>query len=249
MIKGNEGKPHVEGRRVNRVSSAVWPVKVRKVVATGKAAQRRRDWIIQGRWWIIRVSSQTMRVLLIPTTLLVVVSSLLVAFLGLHFWYLLLFPLLLFAALLTLPAFLARRMPAETLSLSPFGQETRSSTGIISLEAQALKSQSGTLSVKRNPGILSSEAPLTPILDDQPLVRVLETYDLRPNERFSTPMSGEETDGYPLMYSNENDFWAYIARTNPQGTNGLSCENLADQGWDAQEMPTPEILKSEQKEL
>ena len=79
MIEDNEGRPHVERRGTNRVSSAVWPLKVRKVVATGKAAQRRRGWIIQGHWWVVLADALAMRVLLIPTTLLVVVSSLLVA--------------------------------------------------------------------------------------------------------------------------------------------------------------------------
>ena len=82
MIERNERRPHVERRGSNRVSSAVWPVKVRKVVATGKAAQRRRDWIIQGRWWVILADALTMRVLLIPTTLLVSTAFSVVAFCG-----------------------------------------------------------------------------------------------------------------------------------------------------------------------
>jgi len=206
MLQNNEGRPHVEGRRSNRVSSAVWPLKVRKVVATGKAAQRRRDWIIQGRWEVVLADALAKRVLLIPTTLLVVLSSLLVAFLGLHFWYLLLFPLLLFAALLTIPAFIASRRPVETLS-SPLSTlaELKSFTGILSSDVQERKSQLGILSAESNQDILSGETPLTPMPVAQPLIRVLETYDLRsqPGEFYLTTLPGEDYGEHSPMYSRE----------------------------------------------
>ena len=87
MIKDDERNPRAAGRYVNRVSSAVWPANIRRVVATGKGAQRRRDWIMQRRWLVILADALSMRALLVLTTLLVVISSLLVAILGLHFWY------------------------------------------------------------------------------------------------------------------------------------------------------------------
>src|ERR1700757_443520 len=129
MLKYSERKPHVEGRPVHRISSAFWPLSTRKSVATGKAAQRRRDWIMQGRWWVILVDALSMRMLLILTTLLVVVSSLVVAIVGLSFWYLLLLPLLLFAVLLFVPSYLASRVPTEVSSprLASFTQELKSS--------------------------------------------------------------------------------------------------------------------------
>ena len=57
MLKDDEQGPRVPWRHVNRVSSAAWPVNRRREVGTGKAAQRRRDWVMQGRWWIILVDT------------------------------------------------------------------------------------------------------------------------------------------------------------------------------------------------
>ena len=249
MIKGGERKPHVEGRHGNRVSSAVWPVNVRRVVATGKAAQRRRDWIMQGRWWIILVDALSMRILFILTTLLVVVSSLLVAALGLHFWYILVAPLLLFALVLIVPIFLASRTIVEaTPPLSAFAQEWKSSTGMLSLYAQELKSNPGFLqelksnpgflqelksnpgylqelksnpgflqALKSNPGVLSGEAPATPMPADPPLVRVLETYDLRgmPVKQALDKRSEGETGTHTAVQYMEREFWKYSAGTEP----------------------------------
>lgn len=240
MIKGSERKPHVEGRHGNRVSSAVWPVSVRRVVATGKAAQRRRDWIMQGRWWIILVDAFSMRILFSLTTLLVVVSSLLVAALGLHFWYILAVPLLLFVLLLIAPLFLARRttMEATPPGLSMFAQEVRSSAGMLSLYAQELRSNPGFLqelksnpgylqelksnpgflqSLKSGPGVLSGEAPATPMPADPPLVRVLETYDLRgmPVKQALEKGSEEEIGIHTAVQYMEREFWKYSSGTEP----------------------------------
>lgn len=216
MIKGGGCQPQVERRRVNRVSSAVWPASTRRGVATGKAAQRRRDWIMQGRWWVILVDALSMRVLLMVTTLLVVISSLLVAILGLSFWYLLLLPLLLFALMLFMPAFLESRASKEmTLpALSAFAQEFKSSAGMLSLYAQELKS---------NSGLLSAEAPSTPMPVDQPLVRVLETFDLRktPIEYFLADRPAEETGEHALVHYVERDFWVYAIRTELPELHGI----------------------------
>lgn len=250
MIKGGERKPHVEGRHGNRVSSAVWPASVRRVVATGKAAQRRRDWIMQGRWWIILADVLSLRILFILTTLLVVVSSLLVAILGLHFWYILVVPLLLFTLLLLAPFFLASRTTVEATppSLSLFTQELRSSTGILSLYAQELRSNPGFLqelksnpgflqelksnpgylqelksnpgflqTLRSSPGVLSGEAPATPMPADPPLVRVLETYDLRsmPAKSALGKNSSEETGKHTATHYMERAFWNYSVGTEP----------------------------------
>lgn len=217
MIKDSERKPHVEGRPVNRVSSAVWPVDVRRVVATGKAAQRRRDWIMQGRWWVILADALSMRVLFVLTTLLVVISSLLVALLGLQFWYILMLPLLLFALTLFVPLYLAGRIPVEAAppTLLTFAQEFRSSTGLLSLHAHELRSNPGYIhELRSSPGLLS---PATPMPADPPLVRVLVTYDLReaPVEHFLEDPPGEETGEYPAMRSVEKHFWRQSSGTEP----------------------------------
>jgi hypothetical protein len=198
MIEKSDEKPHVEKRSANRVSSAVWPASLRRVVATGKAAQRRRDWLMQRRWLVLLVDALSLRVIFVLTTLLVVVSSLLVALLGLAFWYLLLVPLLLFTLLSLLPLFLVSKPPLETppASLATFAQEFKSSTGLFSLSAQEFKSSTGLLSFSSQelysgPGYLhhvpdssallavNGESPATPMPSEPPLVRVLETYDLR----------------------------------------------------------------------
>ncbi len=262
MLKESESKPHVEGRPVNRVSSAVWPLSVRRVVATGKAAQRRRDWIMQGRWWVALADVLPMRVLLVIATLLVVVSSLLVAVLGLRFWFLLPLPLLLFLSVLFLPVFLASRVPPETVpsSFSGLAQELRSSTGLLSLHAQELRSNPGFLQelrsnpgflqdlrsnpgflqelrsnpgflqdLRSNPGLLSSEAPATPMPADQPLVRVLETYDLR--EPQSRQHLGEiarrETGRYRAVRYSDQDAWQ-AAATEPLEEKKETPEGPAD---------------------
>lgn len=242
MLKEGESQPHVERRPVNRVSSAVWPRNARRVVATGKAAQRRRDWIMQGRWWVALADVLPTRVLLVSATLLVVASSLLVAVLGLHFWFLLPLPLLLLLAVLMQPLFLASRMPPETIpsSLSGLAQEMRSSSGLLSLHSQELRSNPGFLQelrsnpgflqdLRSNPGLLSSEAPATPMPADQPLVRVLETYDLREphgRQQLNEP-SRRETGRYRAVRYSDQDAWQ-AASIEPLEEKDEAPENSAD---------------------
>jgi hypothetical protein len=116
------------------------------------------------------------------TTLLVVASSLLVAALGLRFWFLLPLPLLLFLAVLALPLLLAISVPLETIpsSLSGPVQELRCPTDLLPSHSLELHSHPNFQGDPRSkPGLLPSEAPATPKPAGQPLVRVLETYDLR----------------------------------------------------------------------
>src|SRR5579885_684401 len=262
MLKEGESKPHVERRPVNRVSSAVWPRSVRRVVATGKAAQRRRDWIMQGRWWVALADVLPMRILLVIATLLVVVSSLLVAVLGLRFWFLLPLPLLLFLAVLMQPLFLASRIPPETIpsSFSGLTQEMRSSSGLLSLHSQELRSNPGFLQelrsnpgflqdlrsnpgflqelrsnpgflqdLRSNSGLLSSEAPATPMPADQPLVRVLETYDLREphcRQQLDEPPR-RETGRYRAVRYSDQDAWP-AAAIEPLEEKDEDPENSAD---------------------
>lgn len=222
MLKNSQQRQRFEVRSLNRVSSAAWPPNARRVVATGKAAQRRRDWIMRGRWWVALADALPLRTLLVCSMLLVVLSSLFVAALGLRFWYVLLLPLLFFTFFLLLPLFVARRMPLNALSpgFPTFAQEFRSSSGLLSLYVQELRSNPGFVQelksnpgflqelrsnpgylqeLKSNPGFLQElksnpgglralrsyagalpdQSPATPLLADPPLVRVLETYDLR----------------------------------------------------------------------
>jgi hypothetical protein len=205
-----EEKLPIAQQRAYRVSSAVWPVNVRRGVSLGKTSQRHRDWIIQGQWGGVLVDALSRRMLFVWATLLVVASSLLVALLGLRFWYLLLLPLLLFALLLILPSFLTKRtvlqMPPPPFSA--FSHDFRSSMGLLSLSPQALKS---------SPDLFSAETPSTPMPVDQPLVRVLETVDLRkmPIEHFLKEGERSETAEYARLLLHKRDFQFSTLRTQP----------------------------------
>jgi hypothetical protein len=220
MLKEGEKQLHVERRAVNRVSSAVWPLNAQRVVATGRAAQRRRDWIIQGRRWVTLADALPMRVLLVITTLLVVANSLLVAMLGLRFWFLLPPPLLLFLAVSALPLFLASRMPAAPIpsSLSGLVQESRASTGLLSPSPQKPQSSPGFPEhPKSKPGLLASQAPATPMPVGQPLVRVLETYDLRHPQVREQPreVACRDTGHRRALLAREQSSWQTAAATRP----------------------------------
>lgn len=247
MSKGSERRPHVEGRPVNRVSSAVWPVSVRKVVATGKAAQRRRDWIIQGRWWMVPTDRPVLRVLFLVSILLVVATSLLVAVLGFPFWYLLLLPALFFVGLLLIPAFLGNREGSEGLRSTSltFAQEMRSSAGILS--AQELRNLPGLFPLRDQPDLLSDVAPSTPMPVDPPLVRVLETYDLRstPVEHFLAGWPGEETGEHALVHAADNNLWPHH-NLEAQDAEPLIHKYLVDQIWEEDKLSLKDFPKSEQ---
>ena len=295
MIKEDESEPHIEGRPVHRVSSAAWPLNVRRVVATGRAAQRRRDWIMQRRWLVTLADVLPMRLLLVLATLLVVVSSLFVAALGLHFWYLLLLPLLLFAFLLTLPAFLASKVSTEatTANLPTFAQEVRSSTGLLSLYAQEwrsspgflqelrsnpgflqeLKSNSGFLQeLKSNPGflqelksssgflqelrsgqgVLSAGSPATPmpVVAEAPLVRVLETYDLRQEQvrRYLGETTDEETSKHTRVPLTGREPWLSMLATERLETDSLSGSDGDVESAETRRLSTDEAARSQTDE-
>ncbi len=218
MIQNTKDRrPHVERRSVNRVSSAVWPASIRRVVATGKAAQRRRDWLMQRRWLVLLVDALSLRAIFTLTTLMVVISSLLVALLGLSFWYLLLVPLLLFFLMSLLPVFLVSKPPLEAPppSLASFAQEFKSSMGLLSLPSSGLQSGPGYLQDLPDSSAhfsVGAETPATPMpAEEPPLVRVLETYDLREVQvrRFFEEMLRSETGEHSAIRhrSPSQDFW------------------------------------------
>ena len=240
MMKDTAKRSQIERCSTNRVSSAVWPASIRHIVATGKAAQRRRDWLMQRRWLVLLVDALSLRVIFVLTTLLVVVSSLLVALLGLTFWYILLVPLLLFVLLAFLPLFLVSKAPVEAPppSLSAFAQEFKSSTGFLSFSSRELRSSTGLLSLssqdlrsgpgysrelQSGPGYLpplsqtssllaaSNDSPATPMPSEPPLVRVLETYDLRQTavKHFFEDVLRDETGEHTAIRRHplDKNFW------------------------------------------
>jgi hypothetical protein len=229
---------------------------------------------MQGRWMVVLADALSMRALLVLTTLLVVVSSLFVAVLGLQFWYLLLLPLLLFGLLLTLPTFLASRMPVETTpsTLATFAQEFKSSTGLLSLHTQELRSSPGFLQdlqsspgflqelrshpgflqeLRSHPGLLSAESPATPmpVAADPPLVRVLETYDLRQEQvkHFlgSSATSDEEPNKHAHVHVAERNSWQYAPATEQLEAGSLSASDLDEQTAETHKLSIEESPKSE----
>jgi hypothetical protein len=222
LLKNSEHKPRVEWRPINRVSSAVWPMSTRKGVATGKAAQRRRDWIIQGRWWVILVDVLSLRMLLILATLFVVASSLVVAIVGLNLWYLLLLPLFLFGVLLIVPRYLASQEPGKVLApaFSAFTQDLSSEQDALLLET-----------------------PVTPVPVDPPLVRVLETYDLRKTQIEHFLMIEEETGKHRLVECSDNALWGYVARSRPLDFPELPYSQIGARPFEEDEIPIEEKQK------
>lgn len=236
MIKKSDHRSHLEKRYANRVSSAVWPASIRRVVATGKAAQRRRDWLMQRRWLVLLVDALSLRAIFMLTTLLVVASSLLVAVLGLAFWYLLLVPLLLFAALALLPSLLVSKAPIEAPppSLSTFAQGFKSSTGFLPFSSQTLRSSPGYFQgLPHSPALLpvDIDAPATPMPADPPLVRVLETYDLRETRIkhfFEEMLRGETGEQTVVRHPLNRNFWntAACPTTLDSSTNPLENRDI-----------------------
>ncbi len=146
------------------VSTALWPVAARRIVATGKIAQWRRYLIGSGKWWLERVDLPAL--LFLPA--LVVVSmfagGLVVVAMIWQLWYLLLIPA---AFLVTLCL----------LGLMTITQGARSPTRL-PVSAQAIDLH--TLPPLRSFSGLSSShgSPETPMPATSALVRVLETFDL-----------------------------------------------------------------------
>lgn len=252
MLRNGDNESHLERRYVNRVSSAVWPASIRRVVATGKTAQRRRDWLIQRRWLVLLVDALSLRALFILTTLLVVASSLLVAVLGLSFWYLLLMPLLLFAALALLPSLLVSKAPIEAPppSLATFAQKFRSSTGFLSFSTQDLRSGPGYLQDLPHSSALlavAADAPATPMPAEPPLVRVLETYDLREmrvRHFFEETLHGETGEHTVIQHPLNRDFWNAAAcpttldsSTRPLENGDIPSTNAVDNSPHQSERP------------
>jgi uncharacterized protein (DUF58 family) len=190
---------------------------------------------MQRRWLVLLVDALSMRAIFILTTLLVVVSSLLVAVLGLSCWYILLVPLLLFVALSFLPLLLVSKAPLETPppSLSTFAQEFRSSAGLLPFPSQELHSGPGYFhNVPDSSALLAvgTDSPATPKPSEPPLVRVLETYDLREarvKHFFEDALrlrddTGEHT---AIRHHLNRDFWYSTGCPTTRDTNTSSLEN------------------------
>ena len=143
--------------RAGSVSHALWPIHMRRSLATGRVAQGRRLLVLHSKWgaFLATIFRFGTPLLLIATSM--VIGGAIVAALLLHAWYLLLLIVLLLAGmtLIIIPPFVFKL--ARVLHFRA-GQPTR--------PLRALPHFPGTRG-----------EPETP-LPSAPLVRVLETYDL-----------------------------------------------------------------------
>jgi hypothetical protein len=157
MVSGDSKKLLILRQQACNVSRALWPADVRRSLATGRVAQQRRSLLLKGKRW-----ESLARLLQIDTAQLLFVVALFVgstifAALLLHMWYVLLIPIFMLSGLtglLVLPW------------LSRFYQMLRS---VARQTPGVLRSHSGFP--------MMQSAPETPLPAD-PLVRILETYDL-----------------------------------------------------------------------
>jgi hypothetical protein len=157
------------------VSRALWPATVRRMVATGKAAQRRRARLMkrQRRQRLLQRFAQLSPRLFLPALVAssMLCGSALVLALVWQLWYLPVMALLPLLLLSCSPAL--RRMPA--LPPVPLSQQTILDTAPIP----------PSFPWKSLPGQIGS--PETPMPDPPSLVRVLETFDLSRAESEPAP--------------------------------------------------------------
>jgi hypothetical protein len=157
MVSGDSKKLHILRQQACNVSRALWPADMRRSPARGRVVQQRRSLLLKGKWW-----GSLARLFQIDTAQLVFVVALfagstILAALLLHMWYVLLIPIFMLGGLtglLVLP-WLSRLYQR----LRSVGRQT----------PRVLRSHSSFPTMQR--------APETPLPAD-PLVRILETYDL-----------------------------------------------------------------------
>ncbi len=157
MVSSDSKKLHIFRQQACNVSRALWPADVRRSLATGRVAQQRRSLLLKGERW-----GSLARLLQIDTAQLLFVVALFVgstilAALLLHMWYVLLIPIFMLSGLtglLVLPW-----LPRLYQRLRSVARQTPRVQGSHSAFSTMLS------------------APETPLPVD-PLVRILETYDL-----------------------------------------------------------------------
>ena len=189
MMGGDDEQQRPFVTSMGRVSRALWPANIRHGVATDRSAQRRRFLLINGRGCLLFFTILLAHCPYVLTTLFIIGSSLAVAMLGLRFWFLLLIPILMLIAILITPAIAAAReqcLSEEAVSTMP-EQGHKSFSGMPVPRSfpgmPASKSFPGFSTGTSFPGMPSSQhSPETPMPAELPLIRVLETFDLRQME-------------------------------------------------------------------
>jgi len=173
MSNDKEQQLQAFARRAAKVSKALWPTNVRRSIATGIAAQTRRQLIVKSwrlRWFPGRL---VLHHPLVVSGASIVMGAGMIAMLAAHLW----FTLALLMVVLLLPVILLTRLS----------------------NAQRSKHSAQTgLEWKSFPG--KERAPETPMPGEPPLIRVLETFDLSQTnvEHFLDLPDGGNTGGYSL---------------------------------------------------
>jgi hypothetical protein len=195
---GRDGKKlQFLAQQASAVSHALWPANVRKGVATGKSAQRRRFMIINASWWpeFLQVAQVLLPLALVFISM--VIGGAMVAALTLSVWYLLLVPLTLVVMFLMVLFIVAYRV---------LKVDWRHSFQVLWRFHDMDGSDFFLKDELETPFPIGPSSPETPMPEPNPFVRILETYDLSSSdvEHFLLADAEEqemETAEYPIYQS------------------------------------------------
>ena len=179
MANTKEQQLQAFARRAARVSKALWPTNVRRSIATGRAAQTRRQLIVKSRYGGWYSPAPTMNVMNVAGVTTVAGASIIVL-LAMHLWLLVLFFMAVVVVAFLFVVMMRRRALSMKRSMDSwqYGAERRSFPGMLG----------------------KAHFPNTPMPVEPPLVRVLETFDLSQTnvEHFLDLPEGGNTGGYSL---------------------------------------------------
>jgi hypothetical protein len=140
------------------VSRALWPARVRRCIATTRAAQRRRMIIMRGMWWSQASYAPLLYILFGAIGSALLIGSVVVAALLLHYWgILLIFGTLWLAMIVVTSRLLSYEMSHSAAPVPSFHSTHQAQSDL--------------------PAAPLLEFPETPV-PATPLIRVLETIDL-----------------------------------------------------------------------
>jgi hypothetical protein len=181
MANTKEQQLQAFARRAARVSKALWPTNKRRSIATGRAAQTRRQLIVKSRYggWSLRLFATQHP--LAFTGISTLVGASIIAMLAARLWLALLFCITAMAVTLLLLVIVRRHTSSVKRKMNRYmlqGAERKSFPGLLN----------------------KAHSPNTPLPLDPPLVRVLETFDLSQTnvEHFLDLPDGGNTGGYSL---------------------------------------------------
>jgi hypothetical protein len=200
MSKKSEGARQNVVLRASGVSHALWPSQVRRCLATGKIAQRRRLMIIKGVWWFRKPRQlqnkqlvkklvefqSTFRIYLLYTTLAIslLVVGILLAMFVLHPWPITILLVLLWVVTTALTMrlwytclYMTLTAPRAAMRIAMRTAKRMPKRQLPTIAKTRPLPPMHTVPVTRPQLVTRPSFPSTPI-PPTPLVRVLETIDL-----------------------------------------------------------------------